>query len=302
MITKGRAVDEALRWLDRATINGQNPVDEHLADYKDRAAHLLSGVVSLLAGQFRIPKTFTVVQPQIRNLLGDAYSAHNILPGKPFIASANDLHAYYMETMGDVEVTVLSGEQVIHTQRQYSENEFIPTRAILPNTTGKCEIRVESARVAAVRYVAAYDLPFQYDDDVPANTPYAAYELPCDMREYEKCVRTSDGTNYEEFHDVRREGFRTFLLPRNASGQFVFHYWRNPRDVPADASDDMPLEVAPEAEALVGLKLAVDLTRGVPEDQSKSYWLDAEFNSRMANLERQERGGIQHIQSTYTIE
>ena len=141
-----------------------------------------------------------------------------------------------------------------------------------------------------------------YAADVPANTPYASYDLPCDLREYDKCVRTSDGTSYEEFHDVRREGFRTFLLPRRVKGQFEFHYWRNPRDVPFDADDDTPLEVAPEAEALVGLKLASDLTRGIPESQSVSYWLDAEFSSRIANLERQERGGILQIQSAYTIE
>jgi len=302
MITKGQAIDEALRWLDEATINGGAPATEQLADYKERANHLLSGVVSILAGQFKIPHAFTVVQNSIPNLLGESYSAHNVLPGKPYVARVNNVRAIYMESIGNVNVTVRNGQNIICRQSNYSEKEFTPLKVVVPENGGVCEIIVESNHFAAVRYVAAYDVPFQYDDDIPANTPYAAYNLPFDMREYDKCVRTSDGNNYEEFHDVRREGFRTFLLPRNVPGQFEFHYWRNPRAVPHDADDNTPLEVAPEAEALVGLKLASDLTRGIPEDQSKSYWLDAEFSSRIANLERQERGGILQIQSVYTVE
>jgi len=303
MITKKRAIDEMLRWLDEASINGETPASAHLADYRDRAAHLLSGVVSLLAEQFRIPKTFTVVQNPVPNLLGDTYTAESVLPGHPFRADVNNMRSFYIETAGDVEVTVTCGNDVLFRQRQYSEGEFVPLRSVLPVDTGKrCRLSVSSEYPASVRYAAAYDVPFRYDDDVQPNTPYAAYDLPPDLREYDKCIRSADGSTYEEFHDVLREGFRTFLLPRNAKGQFEFHYWRNPCAVPPDALDDTPLEVAPEAEALVGLKLAADLTRGVPEDQSKSYWLDAEFSARIANLERQERGGIQRVQSVYHVE
>lgn len=302
MITKGRAIEEALRWMDEASINGDAPASAHLADYRDRAAHLLSGVVSVLAGQFRIPKTFTVVQNPIPNLLGDSYSVHSVTPGSDYSADVNNMRALYLEVSGEVDVIVARGGQELYRMKHYSDNGFTPVRIALPDNSGKTSLRVTSDGVSSIRYVAAYDVPFRYEDDVPANTPYAAYDLPCDLREYDKCVRTSDGTSYEEFHDVRREGFRTFLLPRRVSGQFEFHYWRNPKDVPFEAHDDTPLEVAPEAEALVGLKLASDLARGIPESQSVSYWLDAEFSSRIANLERQERGGILQIQSAYTIE
>ena len=302
MITKGRAIDEALRWMDEATINGDAPASAHLADYRDRAAHLLSGVVSVLAGQFRIPKTFTVVQTPINNLLGDSYSVHSVMPGKDYTADVNDMRALYLEISGEVDVVVTRGGLELYHMKHYSREGFEPVRIVLPENSGKTSVRVSSDGLSSVRYAAAYDIPFRYEDDVPANTPYAAYDLPCDLREYDKCVRTSDGTNYEEFHDVRREGFRTFLLPRRVTGQFDFHYWRNPRDVPFEAANDTPLEVAPEAEALVGLKLASDLVRGISENQSVSYWLDAEFSSRIANLERQERGGILQIQSAYTIE
>lgn len=300
MITKGRAIDEMLRWLDEATINGEQPAPEQLADYRDRAAHLLSGVVSLIAEQFRIPASFTVVQNPVPNLLGDTYRLESVMPGEPFVATVNGLRSFYLEIMGDVAVSVRCGQDIIYSCEEYSENEFLPLCANV-DAQGVATITVESEYPASVRYPAAYAVPFPYDELVQPNTPYVAYELPHDLREYEKCVRTSDGTNYEEFQDVRREGFRTFLLPRRAKGQFTFHYWRNPCAVPHDAADDHRLEVAPEAEPLIGLKLAADVTRGIPECQSVSYWLDAEFSSRINNLARQERGGIVRIQPTYSM-
>lgn len=302
MITKARAIEECLRWLDEATINGEQPASEQLADYRDRAAHLLSGVVSLIAEHFRIPATKTIVQNPVANLLGEAHRLESVMPGAPFTATINGMRSFWLEILGDVTVTIRRGGEVLYSCEEYAEGEFIPVAANVPGAAdGVVTLTVESDYPASVRCPAAYAVEFPYDEAIQPCTPYASYDMPHDFREYEKCVRTADGCSYEEYHDVRREGLRTFQLPRAERGQFTFYYWRNPRPVPYDAPDDMPLEVAPEAESLVALKLAADITRGIPETQSVSYWLDAEFASRVNNLAQPEQGGITQIQPRYSM-
>ncbi len=303
MLTKKKAIDEMLHILDTAVINGKAAASAHTADYKQRAGYALNGIVQLLAEYFKIPASHTVVQTPVQNLLGNNFGVETILPGKPYRFTVTDMRSFYLEMMGEVEIRITcGGSEVMSLKGVYGDSEYRPiSRNIPEGYSGKFEIECSSQYPASVRYVAAYGVPFHYDHEVQPNTPYAAYEMPCNFREYDKCVKSSDGSTYEEFRDVHREGFRTYLLPRFEKGQFTFHYWRNPCTVPEDAKDDFVLEVAAEAESLVALKLAADLTRTVPDDQSIAYWLDAEFSSRLNSLERVGRGGIQCVQSVYSV-
>ena len=53
-MTKGEAIDAALRWMDEATVGGSAADNGEIADYRDRMATLLDSVIQLLGSQFRL--------------------------------------------------------------------------------------------------------------------------------------------------------------------------------------------------------------------------------------------------------
>lgn len=61
-MTKGEAKKLALRWLDEATINGQNASVELTADLTDKFNYMLTGVLSYIAEFFKLEKQYTVTE------------------------------------------------------------------------------------------------------------------------------------------------------------------------------------------------------------------------------------------------
>ena len=59
-MTKGEAKRLALRWLDEATLNGQEAGAELTADYKDKFNYFLYNVLVYIAAVFKISRTFSV--------------------------------------------------------------------------------------------------------------------------------------------------------------------------------------------------------------------------------------------------
>ncbi|MGE4213146.1 MAG: hypothetical protein AB7E42_00010 [Anaerotignaceae bacterium] len=59
-MTKGEAKKLALRWLDEATLNGQEAGAELTADYKDKFNYFLYNVLVYVAAVFKISRTFSV--------------------------------------------------------------------------------------------------------------------------------------------------------------------------------------------------------------------------------------------------
>ena len=57
-MTKGEARKLYLRWLDEATINGQESDYEQRADLEDKFDYFLNGAVFYLAGHFRLPAVY----------------------------------------------------------------------------------------------------------------------------------------------------------------------------------------------------------------------------------------------------
>lgn len=296
MLTKGRAIDEALRWLDEATINGQPATAEQLADYRDRANYLLDGVVKFLAGHFKIPAIHAVVRRPMVNLAGKGFEVAAVYPDKPFTIKAAGARSYYLEYQGSVTVTVNGISTELRSEK------YTAFRGNIAEPADGIDLTVTSAYPAMVAHAALYGYAFESDDAVPEYAPYVSYEMPADFREFDKCLLTTDGHSYREYSDLKREGHRTYLLPYEAAGQFEFHYWRNPADIPVDAPDDTVLEIEDRAAQLVGLKLAVDLTVGVDDTMTVSYYLDNKFNYLINNILTEDKGGKVAIESVYCMD
>lgn len=286
-----------LRWLDEATVNGQEATAEQIADYKDRAAHMLDGVIKFLAGHFKLPAVHTVVREPMKNMTGKGFACSAVYPDKPFTMSAKGAGAFYLECQGGCIVRIIGGEERIIESRSEA---FAPIKGNLKS--GEDTIIVESSCPAAVRNAALFAYSFEDDERVPDYTPWVSYDMPEDFREFECCNQTSDCHSYREFPDVRREGHKTFLLPYEASGQFDFHYWRNPADIPADAPDDTELETEARAAQLIPLKLAADVTAGVDDTLTISYYLDNRFNYMIANILTESKGGRRSIETLYSMQ
>ena len=62
-LTKGRAKELALRWLDEATLNGQTASSELTADYTDKFDYMMYNVLVYIAAIFRLRGSF-VVKPE----------------------------------------------------------------------------------------------------------------------------------------------------------------------------------------------------------------------------------------------
>lgn len=60
MLTKEMAKKEALRWLDEATLNGQDAGVELTADYTDKFNYFLHNVLVYIAAQFKLPAVYNI--------------------------------------------------------------------------------------------------------------------------------------------------------------------------------------------------------------------------------------------------
>lgn len=300
-MTKTRAIEEMLRWLDEATANGQPVPPDQIADLKDRANYLLDGVVKYLAGIFKIPARYTAVRAPIPNLLGSSFASHSIMPPEAFIQGASGGKSFYIEVSGAATVTVVSDGAEPVVKEVEDVGEFQVIKGNVPFGGGAVSaltITVTSQFPCVVRNVAIYPAAFATDEAVPDYTQYVAYELPDDYREFDELVRSSDESRYP---DYRKEGIKTFLLPYDAEGQFEFRYFRNPADVPVDADGNTELEIHAHAAQLVGLKLAVDVCMGVDDTMTIGYYLDRKFNHTLATLMTDDTGDVTSIETVYSM-
>lgn len=300
-MTKGEAIESMLRWLDEATINGQSTPPEQIADLKDRAAYLLDGAVKYIAGQFRIPAVHTVVRAPIKNLLSTKFRMFSGMPPDMYEVEADGGKSFYIEVYGDCTVTITSGASTLYSQPVAFSDNFGTLKANVPDAGGKITLSVASTYPFVVRNVAVYPCAFASDAAVQDYIPYVPYELPEDFREFDSLLQTSDRHEYRRFPDYRREGLKTFLLPYDAEGEFDFHYWRNPADIPVNAPDDTVIEVESHAAQLVPLKLAVDLCLGSEETAAIGHLLDAKFQNMLINLLTEDVGEKHMIEAVYTM-
>lgn len=302
-MTKGEAIELMLRWLDEATSNGQPAPTDQIADLKDRAAHLLDGVLKYLAGHFKIPAIHSVVRSPEKNLIGNGgtpFPMTTINPPFAYFKTAEGAKSFYIEVCGNVALAVKSGSTTLFEAAKDCKS-FEPIKANIPDASGVIRIEVQSAFPALVRNAAMYENAYATDDDVPDYIPYVPYEMPEDYRDFDKLVQTSDGHHYRQYNDFRKEGLKTFLLPHEARGQFDFHYFRNPADVPSTAPDDTELEVASHAAQLVPLKLAVDCCMGVDDTMTIGYYLNNRFNEMIVNLLTDNAGEMLSIGTVYSM-
>lgn len=300
-MTKGEAKELMLRWLDEATVNGEPTAHDQIADYLDRADHLLDGVVKFLAGQFKISAVYSIVRSPIKNLLDSRFSVMPVVPPDTFTRTA-PCQSYYLEVCGDCTITFSAGGEVVTTRDVSCADSFMKIKGnVPPGTSDDVTVSIESEYPFVVRNVALYPCRFIDDDAVSDYVPYVPYELPENYREFDKIIQTNDCRSYSKFDDFRKEGLKTYLLPYYAAGQFEFHYYRNPNAIPADAPDDTVIEIPEHAAQLVPLKLAVDCCMGVNELQSAGYYLDNRFNGMLVNLLVEDRGDKLTIEPVYSM-
>ena len=302
-MTKGEAIAQMLRWLDEATINGEVTPADQLADLKERAAHMLDGVVKYIAAHFKIPAVYTVVRAPVKNLLDTGFSTFSGVPPDKFSAEADGGKSFYVEVHGDcyIDIDTPNGGLMYSNQVTYTDG-FGVVKANLPEANGeRVTISIISDYPFVVRNAAIYPCTFQTDDAVQNYTAYVPYELPDNFREFDCIQQTSDQKKYRRYSDYRREGIKTFLLPYNAEGQFEFRYWRNPADVPVTADDSTVLEVQNHAAQLIPLKLAVDVCLGSAETASIGHVLDAKFQNTLINLLGDDTGEKYVIETVYSM-
>ena len=298
-MTKGRAIEEMLRWLDEATANGQAVPPDQIADLKDRANYLLDGVVKFLAGHFKIPAVYSVVRAPVKNLLSTGFTMTPVVPPETYEVTAEAGKSFYIEVMGAAAVTVTAGS--VCEYELEDTGAFQTLKDNIPMASGSAKITVVSDYPFVVRNAAIYPCAFATDEAVQDYIPYVPYEMPDDYREFDTLMQTSDAHNYRKFPDFRKENLKTFLLPYNATGQFDFHYFRNPADIPPDAPLTTKLETYSHAAQLIPLKLAVDVCMGVDDTMTVGYYLDNKFQNTLVNLLVQDTEGATEIETIYTM-
>ena len=300
MMTKSDAKALMLRWLDEATSNGQPASADQIADLRDRADYLLDGVLKYLAGQFKLPAVHSIVRTPMENLINDGFAVRPIMPPDTLTLAAQGGRAFYIEVAGDDVVLTISDGNGVLREEEVTSASFHAIKGNL-DTSGDVTLALTSQYPFTVRNIAIYPCKFASDEAVPDYTPYVPYELPEDFREFVQCVQTSDAHTYRKYSDLRKEGTRTFLLPYEASGQFDFHYNRNPQTVPPDAPETTVLEVLDHAAQLVPLKLAVDCCMGVDDTMTIGYYLDGRFSNMLMNLMSSDVGDILAIDTVYSM-
>ena len=295
-MTKGDAIARMLRWLDEATVNGQPATAEQIADYKDRAAYMLDDVVKFLSGHFKIPAIYTVTKTPEKNLYNGGFEYHAVTPEKPFIVTGIDgARSFYIECQGAMHVDIGGVEF------DNEGNGFTAHKGNIPEETELVSLVVTTEFPCVIRNIALFEHQFPTDADVPDYVPWVPYTLPDDFREFDCLLQSADCHAYTEYANAQRQGHKTYLLPYEAQGQFDFHYWRNPETIAPDAPDSTVIEIESKAEQLVPLKLAVDLTVGVDDTATISYYLHEKFNYMMANILTEDKGGRLSIEAVYVM-
>lgn len=289
-MTKGDAKKQFLRWLDEATINGQEAGRDLTADLEDRFGYMLDGTVKYLAGIFKLPAVMKAVQSPEKNLLGESFSQTRIAPPDVFSASAPGAKSWYVEIAGPA--VLQAGEKRIECP---DAGGFVPYRG---NLQGGESLRIAGGYPFFVRYAALYGSAFASDERVPPFSPWVYYELPDNFREFDTIV-CINGEERRTLSDFCREGLRGFSVPRRTEGELWFQYYKNPADVPPDAPNETVLEVREEAAALVPLKVAVDALAGTDETASISQYLNGLFNNMLMNALTHETGRKKQIQMIY---
>lgn len=277
-MTKGEALEGALRWIDEATVGGNAADHDEVADLKDRMAVLLDGVLQFLGTQFTLYGEKKIVQQPMPVLFGKRES-RLILPGEVFAMRAEGAGSFYLEVSGRAEI-VLNGKATIYCG---TESGFSVYRGNLPPVDGEAVVTVKSEVPFFVRNAALYAARFAEDTEVPVYAPFVPYTMPENFRELEKIVRV-DGGLREEWREFRKQGDRTFLLPYGVTGEFQFCYFRQPERISAGAANDAVLDCHPMAEVLVPLKLAVDVTAGMEEKAELSSYLESKFLGTLRNM------------------
>ena len=108
-------------------------------------------------------------------------------------------------------------------------------------------------------------------------------ELPADFRELERVVAAGPDF-YRPVEEYWTEGDRYLLVPGDLQGQLRILYWGNPAAVEPEAEEERVLEVLPQAEMLVPLKTAADVTAGSEDTAAVSHYLEGRFSNMMVNL------------------
>lgn len=292
-MTKGEAIELMLRWLDEATVNGQNAQEEQIADLRDRGAWLLDGVLKFLAEMFPFREELEIVWHRQRNLLGDGFAKPAYHHSGDFTLQIPQMHSLYVEVSGKGACVTLGDKEETIEDNAYHVFKF-------SNTGEATALRVDSSFPFSIRNAALYEAVYPTDDDVPAYTRYVPHKLPENFRKLVSVTVTDEHGEHQQSADYHLDGVRTVMLPYAREGRYRIRYERNPDTVPYDAPDDTELEFPAHAEQLIPLKLAVDLCKGVDDTQSIAYYLDSHFQMMVQNLMNEAPDDTLRIESVYT--
>lgn len=288
-MTKGEARKLYLRWLDEATVNGQEARDEDLIDRFD---HFLDGAVSYLASQFKLPGVMTAVCGAAP-IAAQSRAIKNVCPPERFVLTAERAGAYYVEVCGAADLTV-SGEK----RTVPAGDGFTACRGNVPPAAGPVTLALSGRYPFTVRNAALYGCGFPTDAEVPPVGAWLAYDMPEDYREFDEIIY-DDGETRRPLTEYRKEGGKTFLVPGNLRGALEFRYWRNPVLPGPQAPDDAALDVREEAARLIPLKVASDVMAATDETLSVSRYLNTVLSNMLVNLLGDQTGEKRGIRTVY---
>ncbi len=125
-------------------------------------------------------------------------------------------------------------------------------------------------------------------------------QLPENCDTVEQIWQLSTDGRPRSFSDYRRIERRCYAVPADA-GALAFHYIRRPRAVGPTVPETTVLDVLPEAESLVPLRLAADLLVGADETAALSAWLEQRYAAQAAVLFRRPAPDRATVECIYTM-
>ena len=298
-MTKGEARKLFLRWLDEATVNGQEASSDLTADLVNRFDYFLDGTLNYVAGIFKLPGKMPIIRFLDRPLDGTGFQTKLLYAGEKWSMQSTSAGSYIFQIVGSGTLKVTSGETSSNTEIPLA-GDWVELKDIFsnPNSPGKVEITASSPSI--IQNAAIFKTAYADKESIPTYAPTVPYKLPEDYREFDRVYRTDRPDGWEIFTNYQKTNDNILLIPYETEGSYQVCYWRNPTLLGPDADDETELDVIQRAAPLVPLKAAVDIMAGTDDTIYISNYLDGILTNMIMNLLGQETVGDRpQIQTIY---
>lgn len=289
-MTKGEARKLFLRWLDEATVNGQEASSDLTADLVNRFDYFLDDALNYMAGIFKLPGVMQLNRFPEKPLAGTGFQRKLLHTGESWSMQAEKAGSYLFQLIGSAKLKITSGDAKTEQEIPLT-GDWMEIKDLFQNQQafGKVELTANSPSI--IQNAAIYESFYPTKEDIPSYAPTVEYNLPEDYREFDRIYRTDGQNGWEVFTEYQKTNQNTLLIPYEVSGSYQVCYWRSPALIGPDAPDETELDVIARAAPLVPLKLAVDIMAGTDDTIYISNYLDGILSNKILNIIGQETVG-----------